>query len=108
MIYEHKESENLSYLEIPILNNINDCVDSIGSSVDSYNINYIYLSCSLEERIKRDKKKLYIPALKGEKKHVVDVDIPFDIPKKSELSIDTEKREPNSIAEEIIQKLKLL
>jgi len=72
------------------------------------NYKEIYLSCSLEERIKRDKKKLYIPALKGEKKHVVDVDIPFDIPKKSELSIDTEKREPNSIAEEIIQKLKLL
>ena len=41
------------------------------------NYKEIYLSCSLEERIKRDKKKLYIPALKGEKKHVVDVDIPF-------------------------------
>ena len=63
------------------------------------------LELEKEGVIKRDKKKLYIPALKGEKKHVVDVDIPFDIPKKSELSIDTEKREPNSIAEEIIQKL---
>ena len=72
------------------------------------NYKEIYLSCSLDERIKRDKKKLYIPALKGEKKHVVDVDIPFDLPKKSELSIDTEKKQPGSIVEEIIKKLTLL
>ncbi len=72
------------------------------------NYKQIYLRCSMDERIKRDKKKLYIPALKGEKKHVVDVDIPFDLPKKSELSIDTEKKRPGSIVEEIIKKLKLL
>ena len=72
------------------------------------NYKEIYLSCSLDERIKRDKKKLYVPALKGEKKHVVDVDIPFDIPKKNELTIDTEKKQPNKVAEEIIKKLKLL
>ena len=72
------------------------------------NYKEIYLSCGLDERIKRDKKKLYVPALKGEKKHVVDVDIPFDIPKKNELTIDTEKKQPNKVAEEIIKKLKLL
>ena len=72
------------------------------------NYKQIYLRCSMDERIKRDKKKLYAPALKGEKKHVVDVDIPFDLPKKSELSIDTEKKRPGSIVEEIIKKLKLL
>ena len=71
------------------------------------NYKEIYLSCSLEERIRRDKKKLYVPALKGEKKYVVDVDIPFDIPTKNELSINTEKKEPSSIVEEIIKKLKL-
>ena len=71
------------------------------------NYKEIYLSCSLEERIRRDKKKLYVPALEGKKKYVVDVDIPFDIPKKNELSINTEKKEPNSIVEEIIKKLKL-
>ena len=71
------------------------------------NYKEIYLSCSLEERIRRDKKKLYIPALEGKKKYVVDVDIPFDTPKKNELSINTEKKEPNSIVEEIIKKLKL-
>ena len=31
------------------------------------NYKEIYLSCSLEERIRRDKKKLYIPALEGKK-----------------------------------------
>ena len=71
------------------------------------NYKEIYLSCSLEERIRRDKKKLYVPALKGEKKYVVDVDIPFDIPTKNELSINTEKKEPSSVVEEIIKKLKL-
>ena len=71
------------------------------------NYKEIYLSCSLEERIRRDKKKLYVPALKGEKKYVVDVDIPFDIPTKNELSINTENKEPSSIVEEIIKKLKL-
>ena len=40
----------------------------------------IYLKSSREERIKRDKKKLYAPAIKGEKKNVVDVDIPFEKP----------------------------
>ena len=72
------------------------------------NYKQIYLRCSMDERIKRDKKKLYIPALKGEKKHVVDVDIPFDLPINNELSIDTEKKKPGSIVEEIIKKLKLL
>ena len=37
------------------------------------NYKQIYLRCSMDERIKRDKKKLYIPALKGEKKHVVEI-----------------------------------
>ncbi len=71
------------------------------------NYKEIYLSCSLEERIRRDKKKLYVPALEGKKKYVVDVDIPFDIPTKNELSINTEKKEPSSIVEEIIKKLQL-
>ena len=72
------------------------------------NYKQIYLNCSLDERIKRDKKKLYAPALKGEKKHVVDVDIPFDLPINSELSADTENKKPSAIVDEIIEKLKLL
>ena len=38
---------------------------------------------------------------------LIDVDIPFDLPKKSDLSINTEKNEPNNVVEEIIKKLKL-
>ena len=68
----------------------------------------IHLNCSMEERIKRDKKNLYIPALKGEKKNVVDVDIPFDKPQKCDLSIDTENKEPEHIAMEIIKNIKIL
>ena len=44
------------------------------------NYKEIYLNCSLKERIKRDKKKLYERALKGEVKNVLDVDIKFDKP----------------------------
>ena len=71
------------------------------------NYKEICLDCSMKERLKRDKKKLYAPALKGEKKFVVDVDIPFDKPEKSELTINTENREPESIVKEIIEKLKI-
>ena len=72
------------------------------------NYKEVYLECSIDERIKRDKKKLYLPALKGVKKHVVDVDIPFDKPVNCDISIDTEKQKPESVTEEIVKKLKLL
>ena len=72
-------------------------------------INYkeVYLKCSLEERIKRDKKKLYLPALNGEKKHVVDVDIPFEKPVEAELIVDTENSSPEEISKKIIEGLNL-
>lgn len=66
----------------------------------------IYLKSSREERIKRDKKKLYLPAINGEKKNVVDVDIPFERPINCELIIDSENKEPTVIANEILKKLK--
>ena len=72
-------------------------------------VNYkeIYLKCSLAERIKRDKKKIYSLAIKGEKKYVVDVDIPFEEPKNSDLIINSEINTPEEIADEIIKKLNL-
>lgn len=70
------------------------------------NYKQIYLKCSLDERIKRDKKKLYIPALRGEKKNVVGVDIPFDEPIKDDFTINTEKKNPDQIVKEIMKKLK--
>ena len=51
---------------------------------------------------------MYLPALEGVKKHVVDVDIPFDKPVNCDISIDTEKQKPESVTEEIVKKLKLL
>lgn len=67
----------------------------------------VFLKSSLEERIKRDKKKLYQPALEGKKKFVVDVDIPFDQPKNASLIIDTEGKLPIDIANKIIKDLKI-
>mgnify|MGYP006077406451 CR=1 FL=1 len=67
----------------------------------------IYLKSSRDERIKRDKKKLYIPAIKGEKKNVVDVDIPFEKPENSDLEIDTENKSPDLIIKEILEKINI-
>jgi adenylylsulfate kinase-like enzyme len=72
------------------------------------NYKEVYLKCSLEERIKRDKKKLYLPAIKGEKKNVIDVDIPFENPKNSNLIINSERTDSEIIANNIIKKLKLI
>jgi len=65
----------------------------------------VYLESSLEVRIKRDKKKLYLPALNGKKKFVIDVDIPFEKPKNCDLSFNTENKEPEEISDEIIRRL---
>lgn len=43
MIYKYKNNTNNNYFEISTLNNINECVDSIGSNVKFCEINYIYL-----------------------------------------------------------------
>ena len=63
------------------------------------NYKEVYLKCSLEERIKRDKKKLYLPAIK---------DIPFENPKNSNLIINSERTDSEIIANNIIKKLKLI
>jgi|TARA_E500000178_G_C17029489_1_gene759814 adenylylsulfate kinase-like enzyme len=67
----------------------------------------IYLKSSREERVKRDKKNLYLPAIKGEKKNVVDVDIPFEETSTCNLIIDTENKGPTDIVNEIIKNLEL-
>ena len=66
-----------------------------------------FLKSSLEERIKRDKKKLYKPALNGEKKFVVDVDIPFEKPTNANLVIETENETPEKIAKKIVKELNI-
>ena len=53
-----------------------------------------HLACAIDERIARDRKDLYRPALRGEKVNVVDVDIPFDPPCNPDLVIDTGHASP--------------
>ena len=67
----------------------------------------VYLKSSRDERIKRDKKKLYLPAIKGEKNNVVDVDIPFENPENCDLEINTENKDPETIVKEILDKFKI-
>jgi adenylylsulfate kinase len=49
----------------------------------------IYLRASVEALAARDTKGLYGPALRGERRQVVGVDLPFPEPKTSDLIIDT-------------------
>ena len=72
------------------------------------NYSEVYLKSSKEVRIKRDKKKLYLPAIKGEKKNVVDVDIPFEHPENCDLEVDTENKNPEAAVKEILEKIKIL
>lgn len=52
----------------------------------------IFISCQIEELIKRDQKGLYSKALAGELNNVVGVDIEFDIPKEPFLLLDNTKK----------------
>lgn len=55
----------------------------------------IYVSCPLSECVKRDVKGLYKAALSGNEKNVVGIDIDYEIPMHSELTVytDTETKE---------------
>ena len=58
----------------------------------------VYLKCDMQELIRRDAKKLYLPAMKGEKKHVVGVDIPFDPPQNSDLTLESGLLTPDQVS----------
>ena len=62
----------------------------------------VYLRCDMKERIRRDTKKLYLPALRGEKKHVVGVDIPFEDPILAELTLDSDRMTPEELLDELV------
>tara|TARA_B110000483_G_scaffold74804_1_gene93080 strand:- start:856 stop:1371 length:516 start_codon:yes stop_codon:yes gene_type:complete len=53
----------------------------------------IFVSCEIEELIKRDQKELYSKALKGEIKNVVGVDIKYNKPSNPFLLIDNNKKD---------------
>lgn len=53
----------------------------------------IFISCQMEELIKRDQKGLYSKVLAGELNNLVGVDIEFDIPKEPFLFLDNSKKQ---------------
>jgi len=65
----------------------------------------IYLKCSIETRMLRDKKNLYKPALQGLKKNVIDVDIPFDKSSINDLVIETDKDNVEISTNKIIESI---
>ena len=89
---------------------INGAIQSDRDLLRKEVLNYkeIYLNCSLKERIKRDKKKLYERALKGEIKNVLDVDMKFEKPINCDLECDAEKNSAEKLANEIISFNKLI
>lgn len=65
----------------------------------------IYLKCSMENRLLRDTKNLYKPALEGLKKDVIDVDIPFDQSTINDLVIETDKNNIEVSTNKIIESI---
>jgi len=65
----------------------------------------IYLKCSMETRLLRDKKNLYKPALEGLKKNVIDVDIPFDQSQINDLVIETDKHDIDISTKKILESI---
>ena len=61
----------------------------------------IYVSTSLEECEKRDRKGLYAKARKGLIPEFTGISDPYDVPENAELTIDTENMSPIEAAEEI-------
>ncbi len=67
----------------------------------------ISLDCDLKERIRRDSKKLYLPALRGEKRHVVGVDIAFEEPVTSDLALDTATAQPAELLDAVLDRIEI-
>lgn len=63
----------------------------------------IYLKCSMEKRLLRDKKDLYKPAFEGVKKNVIDVDIPFEQSNINDLVVETDKNDIGISTKKILE-----
>jgi len=68
----------------------------------------IYLECDLQTLTERDNKDLYGPAIRGEKKHVVGVDIPYESPEQPDLTISTAQSSADEILEIVCSKISTL
>ena len=68
----------------------------------------VYLRCSLEERIKRDPKGLYLKALKGELNNLTGFDGVYEEPENPEIILETDKIDVDKEVEIVIEKIKKL
>ena len=68
----------------------------------------VFMDAPMEVLKKRDVKGLYAAAQKGEMKHVVGMDIPFDRPATSDLTIDSSSENPDiqSLAKTILERIR--
>jgi len=71
----------------------------IGSFVE------VYCDCSVEECIKRDVKGMYAKAIKGEIKEFTGISDPYEVPKKPDLVINTEKESEDDCVKKVLDYL---
>ena len=64
----------------------------------------VAIDCGMKELLNRDNKRLYLPAIKGEKKNVVGVDIPFDPPVHADLILNSENLSPDNLLDILWEK----
>jgi len=96
--------------------NVVCCILSLFEESRRWNrINYskyyeVYISVSMENLISRDNKNLYGPALRGETKDVVGVDIPFNAPDNPNYIFDnnTNGTDLRMVAVDILRKSKAI
>jgi len=67
------------------------------------NPKFIYLDCPFNVAAKRDQKNLYARALAGEVENFFDIDIPYEIPGKYEMRVNSAKLKPHEIVATIFR-----
>jgi adenylylsulfate kinase len=77
------------------------------NEITKYNANFIeiYVRCSLETCIKRDRKGLYKKAVNGEIKDLTGLQSPYEAPLNPEIIADTENEDVEGVINKIISKL---
>jgi adenylyl-sulfate kinase len=68
----------------------------------------IFMTCSMDELIRRDPKGLYKKAIAGEIKHFTGVSDPYELPENPEVVCDTGNETPKESHDKIIAKLEEL
>jgi adenylylsulfate kinase-like enzyme len=61
----------------------------------------VYLNCSIKECIRRDNKSLYEPAIKGKKRNVIGIDISYEEPQQSDLTLISDGKTPEELLDEL-------